>query len=126
MDALVEDSHQRNVIQNVYCGARSDDVAAIISEASDRKITHHVAPDEALAEMMLRAGVPEDFVPVLARDQVAMRTGFAAEVATTVVEVTGIPREDSEPSLKALRSFEERVARPNHQVFARCTPLLVR
>ncbi|GAB4522061.1 MAG: NAD-dependent epimerase/dehydratase family protein [Haliangiales bacterium] len=70
-----------------------NDVAAMISSASGRRIRHLAISANALAQRLERAGIPADYARLLAELDERIERGEQAAVSPTVQQVTGrMPR----------------------------------
>jgi uncharacterized protein YbjT (DUF2867 family) len=68
-----------------------DEVAAALTDVAGRAIVHERTTTERVADLMLAAGIPADFVPFLAGLERHLRDGGEGTVSDAVETVTGRP-----------------------------------
>ncbi|KRA65552.1 hypothetical protein ASD89_18530 [Caulobacter sp. Root656] len=68
-----------------------DAAAALIGQAAGRTITHAPLPSAAFGDILKQAGVPDDYLAMVLRDQAGIEAGAAAVVTDVVARVTGRP-----------------------------------
>lgn len=68
-----------------------DRCAETISQASGRPVRHKAVTPEAFAGVLAGAGLPDDYVAMVLRDQAAIAAGDAAQLSGDVLRCTGRP-----------------------------------
>lgn len=66
-----------------------EDAAAVISDVSDRTITHRKIASEDFTQILLTAGMPADYAALIVGNQEAIREGLGADVTDVVAAVGG-------------------------------------
>ena len=73
----------------VFVRAMPSDAAAILSDVLGRTITYTPVDDATFIDLLVNAGVPEDYAEFLATIYYPVRQGWTAVVTTDVERITG-------------------------------------
>jgi NAD(P)H dehydrogenase (quinone) len=89
--ALLTGSGRRTLDVTGPAALTSDDIAALVSELTGRRVSHISVPADAVKKALLDHGLPGTVADMLVSFDVAIEKGDLSAVAGTVRELTGTP-----------------------------------